>query len=470
MRNRILFSLCAAVLLAARLSAGVTLPSLLCDNMVLQQRTAVCLWGKSDAREVVVRPSWTDNVYRAAVAADGNFRLTVDTPAAGGPYEIEFDDGGKTVLHNVMSGEVWICSGQSNMDMTVSGFPGQPVKGAMEAVLEAREYPVHVFMVKRKLSDRAEEQCEGTWEAPSAESVMHASATAYFFAKNLQKSLQVPVGIIVSAWGGTSILSWMSERSAESLPAAVTRSCVERDSREQNLPGRLYNAMISPLRNYTARGFVWYQGEHNLQEHKLYDVMMKTMADEWRGIWHDGSERMPFYFVQIAPYRYFNNSMGIQRPLLVEAQKRALGLIANSGMATTTDIGEEVCIHPAGKPEVGRRLAACALAGTYGVKGLCVSDIEVRSLRLEGDEAILTFNEDFRSVYPASLQGFEVAGDDRKFYPAEAVFVKGSVKVRSEKVKEPKAVRYAFRNYIEADMKNTMGVAASSFRTDDWDE
>mgnify|MGYP003373797485 FL=1 len=470
MKKRYLLSLCMAVLLAVELQAKVVLPALLCDNMVVQQNSVVCLWGKSDASVLTVKPSWTEKEYRTDVSGNGSFQLRIETPSAGGPFEIEFNDGEKTTVRNVMAGEVWICAGQSNMDMPMSGYPGQPVNGALEAVVEAKEYPVHVFMVNRKLSKQTEEQCEGKWEAPSAESVMHSSATAYFYAKNLQKSLQVPVGIIVSAWGGTSILSWMSEKSVNTLPSDVTKACVERDSREQNLPGRLFNAMIHPLKNYTAKGFIWYQGEHNLQEHLTYDVMMKTMVDEWRNSWNDKKNEMPFYFVQIAPYRYFNNSMEIQRPLIVEAQKRALELIPNSGMATTTDIGEEFCIHPAKKPVVGLRLAACALAGTYHVKGLCTSDIKIEEIKPLDNKMILKFNSDFRSVYPARMKGFEIAGKDRKFYPAEAVFKNGTIEVRSDSVAHPEAVRYAFRNYVEADMKNVMGVAASSFRTDNWNE
>lgn len=470
MKKRYLLSLCMAVLLAVELQAKVVLPALLCDNMVVQQNSVVCLWGKSDASVLTVKPSWTEKEYRTDVSGNGSFQLWIETPLAGGPFEIEFNDGEKTTVRNVMAGEVWICAGQSNMDMPMYGYSGQPVNGALEAVVEAKEYPVHVFMVNRKLSKQTEEQCEGKWEAPSAESVMHSSATAYFFAKNLQKSLQVPVGIIVSAWGGTSILSWMSEKSVNTLPSDVTKACVERDSREQNLPGRLFNAMIHPLKNYTAKGFIWYQGEHNLQEHLTYDVMMKTMVDEWRNSWNDKKNEMPFYFVQIAPYRYFNNSMGIQRPLIVEAQKRALELIPNSGMATTTDIGEEFCIHPAKKPVVGLRLATCALAGTYHVKGLCTSDIKIEEIKPLDNKMILKFNSDFRSVYPARMKGFEIAGKDRKFYPAEAVFKNGTIEVRSDSVAHPEAVRYAFRNYVEADMKNVMGVAASSFRTDNWNE
>ena len=470
MKKRYLLSLCMAVLLAVELQAKVILPALLCDNMVIQQNSVACLWGKSDASVLTVKPSWTEKEYRTDISGNGSFQLWIETLSAGGPFDIEFDDGEKTTVRNVMVGEVWICAGQSNMDMPMSGYPGQPVNGALEAVVEAKEYPVHVFMVNRKLSKQTEEQCDGKWEAPSAESVMHSSATAYFFAKNLQKSLQIPVGIIVSAWGGTSILSWMSEKSVNTLPSDVTKACVERDSREQNLPGRLFNAMINPLKNYTAKGFIWYQGEHNLQEHLTYDVMMKTMVDEWRNSWNDKKSEMPFYFVQIAPYRYFNNSMGIQRPLIVEAQKRALELIPNSGMATTTDIGEEFCIHPAKKPVVGLRLAACALAGTYHVKGLCTSDIKIEEIKHLGDKMILKFNNDFRSVYPARMKGFEIAGKDRKFYPAEAVFKNGTIEVRSDSVAHPEAVRYAFRNYVEADMKNVMGVAASSFRTDNWNE
>lgn len=450
------------------ISANISLPALLCDNMVIQRDTKICLWGKSDAKNVSVKTSWNDKIYKVAVSENGDFKVMVDSPSAGGPYSIEFNDGDKLLLKNVMSGEVWICSGQSNMEMLVSGYPGQPSECAMEAAIESKEYPIHLFSLKREFSSTPKEHCSGIWETPSAEAVMHSSATAYFFAKNLYKYLQVPIGIIVSAWGGTSILSWMSEHSVKSLPSDVVSACVKRDSREQNLPGRLYNAMINPLRNYTAKGFIWYQGEHNLQEHLTYDMMMKTMVEEWRNIWNDKSCQMPFYFVQIAPYRYFNDSKGIQRPLIVEAQKRSLSIIRNSGMATTTDIGEEFCIHPAKKPVVGQRLAACALNGTYNVKGLCVSDIKIEKIQYISDKAVIKFNNDFKSVYPAHIKGFEIAGDDRKFYPAEAVFRKGTVEVRSDSVKYPKAVRYAFRNYIQADMKNAMGVAASSFRTDDW--
>lgn len=471
MNIRYLLSISIFVLFSiSNLGAKIVLPSLLGDNMVIQRNSKVCLWGKSDAKKISIRTSWDNKVYKSVVTEDGSFKVMIDSPSAGGPYRIEFNDGDKLALENVMSGEVWICSGQSNMDMPVSGYPGQPSEGAMEAVMEAKEYPVHLFRVKRELSSTPKEQCSGIWEAPSAESVMHSSATAYFFAKNLQKYLQVPVGIIVSAWGGTSILSWMSEKSVKTLPSEVTEACVKRDSREQNLPGRLFNAMINPLKNYTARGFIWYQGEHNLQEHLTYDVMMKTMVDEWRSMWNDESDRMPFYFVQIAPFRYFNNSLGIQRPLIVEAQRRALGFIPNSRMATTTDIGEELCIHPAKKPTVGLRLAACALEGTYNVKGLCTSDIIIEETKYKDNKMILKFNSDFRSVYPTRMKGFEIAGEDRKFYPADAVFRNGTVEVSSDCVKSPKAVRYAFRNYVEADMKNAMGVAASSFRTDNWNE
>lgn len=471
MNIRYLLSISIFVLFSiSNLGAKIVLPSLLGDNMVIQRNSKVCLWGKSDAKKISIRTSWDNKVYKSVVTEDGSFKVMIDSPSAGGPYIIEFNDGDKLALENVMSGEVWICSGQSNTDMPVSGYPGQPSEGAMEAAMEAKEYPVHLFRVKRELSSTPKEQCSGIWEAPSAEAVMHSSATAYFFAKNLQKYLQVPVGIIVSAWGGTSILSWMSEKSVKTLPSEVTEACVKRDSREQNLPGRLFNAMINPLKNYTARGFIWYQGEHNLQEHLTYDVMMKTMVDEWRSMWNDESDRMPFYFVQIAPFRYFNNSLGIQRPLIVEAQRRALALIPNSGMATTTDIGEELCIHPAKKPTVGLRLAACALEGTYNVKGLCTSDITIEETKYKDNKMILKFNSDFRSAYPARMKGFEIAGEDRKFYPADAVFRNGTVEISSDSVKSPKAVRYAFRNYVEADMKNAMGVAASSFRTDNWNE
>jgi sialate O-acetylesterase len=226
--------------------------------------------------------------------------------------------------------------------------------------------------------------------------------------------------------------------------------------------------MIKPLRYYTSKGFIWYQGEHNVQEYRYYDLMMQEMVTDWRKIWNDETDSMPFYYVQIAPWRYFNNSKGIERPLLVEAQVKALSLIKNSGMATTTDLGEELCIHPSKKREVGQRLAACALEQIYQISGLHSNVFVEKKIEYNDSLVFLSFPTLQLGTSPSSYMGFEVAGEDKIFYSAEAKLDKNRIRITSDKVKHPVALRYAFRNYVEATMKNTMGIPFCSFRTDSW--
>lgn len=456
-------------MLASALSAKVTLPALCGNHMVLQQNTDVVFWGVSDCKRVEVKASWCDKTFRVQTDEKGKFSVIIPTFQAGGPYEITFSDGEILKLSDVWIGEVWICSGQSNMDMPMIGFPNQPVEGALDFLFDASNYPIHIFTITRELSDVAKEECQGRWETSSPLSVSHTSATAYFYARYLHRVLGVPVGIIVSSWGGTSILSWMSSDAVKKIPTSVVENCVARDSRPQNIPSNLYHSMIYPLKNYKARGFIWYQGEHNLQERLHYDSMMKAMVESWRNLWGVGASEMPFYYVQITPWRYFNNSAGIERPLLVEAQKRALGMIPHSDMATTTDIGDENCIHPAKKKEVGERLAICALKGTYSMGEWGANLFEKPIVSFKGKEAFLSFPSLKLGNLPRRYTGFEVAGADRAFYPAEAVVRNGKITVSAEEVEHPVALRYAFRNYIECSLTNELGIDYPSFRTDDWE-
>lgn len=449
--------------------AKVSLPSLIGDNMVLQQKAKVCLWGTSTEKKVSVSVSWSDSVYSVLVDASGIFCIYVQTPSAGGPYDITFCDNEQLKVANVLIGEVWICSGQSNMDMPMSGFPNQPIEGALDDIMVSSRYPIHVFSVNRVLKDSLATECGGKWQKSTPETVSQASATAYYYAKYLHQTLNVPIGILVSSWGGTSILSWMSPEALKKIPEEVIANCVKRDSRKQNLPSMLFQSMINPLRNYVAKGFIWYQGEHNVPEYRYYAKMMQSMVDDWRKIWKDDKHWMPFYYVQIAPWRYFNNAMGVERPLLVEAQDKALSLISNSGMATTTDIGNEECIHPAKKREVGQRLAACALEKTYQIVGLHSNVFVEKEIEYRDHLVYLSFPTLKLGTSSSVYLGFEVAGENKIFYPAEAKLDKKRIRITSDKVKHPVALRYAFHNYVEATMKNALGIPFCSFRTDSWE-
>lgn len=464
------YLLIVLLLVSSTALAKVKLPSILSEQMVLQQKSDVLLWGESSNSEVTIKTSWNDALYRVKVEANATFQVSVSTPPAGGPYYIEFDDGELLRLNEVFIGEVWICSGQSNMDMKLKGFRDQPVEGALETILDSPHYPIHIHTVKHLLEREVGEDYESTpWQRCTPEVTAESSATAYYFARTLQRTLQVPIGIVVSSWGGTSILSWMSEKALTEIPSDVVTSCVARNSRPQNQPSALFNSMLTPLLNYQARGFIWYQGEHNLAEYKHYAAMMKSLAQEFRNHWKDVENEMPFYYVQIAPWRYYNNSHGVERPLLVEAQVKALELIPNSGMATTTDVGDELCIHPAQKKEVGERLALTALLHTYKC-GITVDDVFApKEVLYQDSVAYLSVPQVKLGFHPSTPLGFELAGADKKFYPAQATIEKDRIKVVAPEVEKPIALRYAFRNYVEATLKNHLGIPFPSFRTDDWE-
>ncbi len=474
-----LLILILATLFSAGISAKIQLPALLQDNMVLQQQTEANLWGKAEPqKKVTVITSWDKKKYTTQADENGAWKVAVSTPAAGGPYSITISDGDKIELNNIMIGEVWICAGQSNMQMPVAGFKGQPVDGSNEAILEgAKDKNIRMFIVKREISQTPLDDChtDTGWREASTESIAEFSATGYFFGKNLYDVLDIPIGLIEADWGGTCIESWMSEEAAKKVQPDQAR---DMKFGEVNQTARLFNAMIYPLSNYTAQGFIWYQGESNihmygvLQDISAYSRLMQEMVTLWRGIW--GKEDMPFYFVQIAPYEYWGTDR-IEVPLIVEQQLDAMDKIPYSGMASTTDIGDKIYIHPSDKPSVGKRLALLALKETYKEEGVVAHSPRFKEARFENGKAYVTFTSD-ATLGPClanRILGFEIAGADKVFIPAHAEFVpnKQEIVVSSEIVAEPVAVRYAFRNVPKAaELYNCGGLPAFPFRTDSWND
>ena len=451
----------------------VKLPSVLGSNMVLQRECDANLWGwASPSKKVTVTTSWDGRKYATRADADGNWLLKVATPAAGGPYTIRISDGEPVVLENVMVGEVWICSGQSNMGMPVCGYPGDPTERMNELMLEAGKYPsLRLFHVRPEAASEPKDDCDGMggWQVSSAHSVPGFTATGYIFGRKLCETLNVPVGMIQSDWGGTRIEAWMTVSAAQKLLPNILESDPAYD--EQNRTARLYNAMICPLTNFTARGFLWYQGEAN-RGFDGYARYMQELASLWRGRW--GDAEMPFYFVQLAPYTY-DDAEGLSLPLTVEQQTQALDLIPFSGMASTTDAGSEHTIHPPYKIRVGERLALLALKRTYGYGALIAQSPRYESVRFEAGRAIVRFRTDgiMGPQWKGPIEGFEIAGADRVFVPAEAEYVPGApeVTVHSDRVPEPVAVRYAFRNMPRAaTLVNSGDLPAYPFRTDDWND
>lgn len=481
-RFALLFTL--FTLLSLGVHAQVTLPALVGDNMVLQRNTTVNLWGRAPAHTTVtLTPSWNQATYTCQANSQGKWQVAVPTSSAGGPYTLTLKNGShERVLSHILLGEVWISSGQSNMEFPVCGFVNQPCFGSAEAVLESVQYPdIRLFEVIRVSCDTPQEDCPGSqWLTATYDNVARFSAVSYFFAKELNRALGIPIGIITTNWGGSSIEAWMSEEAILATQGIHYDLCRAFDEQHTRIAG-LYNGMLTPLFPFTAKGFIWYQGETNRPAYFDYDKLMVSLVRLWREKW--GNDHMPFYYVQLAPYRY-NGEERRTLPLTVEAQYKALAQIPYSGIAATTDLGHTSCIHPPKKIEVGQRLAFLALANDYGVVGLPAPAPTFKSMSVEDNVVTVRFNHlsDGSPNEPNSLNGFtetkvrpilgfEIAGADQKFYPAKGNFLwwQNAIQLRADEVPHPVAVRYAFTNVPNANVVTTYGQPLVPFRTDDWE-
>ncbi len=450
------------LIISIQASAKVELPAVISHNMVLQQKSTANLWGKAkSSARVTVQPSWDSRKYTATADDKGNWKLAVNTPAAGGPYRITFDDGEITTLENILVGEVWVCSGQSNMVMRLKGGLNQPVNGLHEALLLSNNDQIRVFTVATASADNPATNVSGQWNISNPQNAMEFSAVGFWYAQLLQKYLKVPVGLIVSAVGGTPVRSWMSEESLKALPEART-------DLNGKKPEVLYNAMIAPLTPYRVKGFLWYQGEADRAAPALYARQLTAMIGQWRQVWNDPA--MPFYSVQIAPWLY-PGAPEYSAAALREQQLQTTREVTNSGIAITLDIGSNQTIHPPEKKIVAERLAYLALAKTYGVSGLPFAGPEYKAMAVTGNKVLLTFDHAEMGLYfkNATSANFEVAGADKIFHPAKATITAKGIVVESSNVSSPAAVRYAFRNFVIGDLYNNYGLPASSFRTDNWD-
>ena len=449
-------------------SAKVRLPQFFSDGMVLQQQSECNLWGWTEpGKKVSISTSWDKKSFMVTARKDGLFSLKVKTPEAGGPYFIGFKDQDYVQLSNVMIGEVWICSGQSNMEMQMKGFKQQPVEGTTEELLRCKDANLRLFTVKRHASLTPEQDVTGQWNEANSASVREFSATAYYFGRALRQVLDVPVGLICTSWGGSACEAWMHPDWLKAFPK-VNQHVTEADVKklQQRCPTALYNGQLKPLVGYTMRGAIWYQGEDNIPRYDYYAPLMKAMVEGWRSDWKQGN--FPFYYCQIAPYDYsligWENSQYLR-----EQQAKAETMIDNARMAVLMDAGLEYGIHPRKKRQAGERLALLALSNTYEQKGL-PDFATYKEVTFQNDTAVVSFDRSKEWVYfehgPKS-QNFEIAGADKVFYPADAWVSRNRVYVHSDKVKAPVAVRYAFRDWVEGDLMHD-GLPVSSFRTDDW--
>ena len=357
------------------------------------------------------------------------------------------------------------------MYMPLRGYTGQPVEGAMRTALESPQYHNRIRMITlpKKEAETPQRDFEGHWDIPTPVTSQLMSAVAYYFAQTLTQTLDVPIGIISTSWGGSKIEAWMAPASLRGMGYDVDRINADPKIQQRAKCGLLYNGLIAPVAGYTARGFAWYQGESNRREAGHYARLMQEMVKYWRTQWGDTKAAMPFLYVQIAPHDY-KNADATDGVAVMEAQSDALELIPNAAMIATTDIGEETCIHPRKKREVGERLAAEALIRAYGMRLACWSGVRFHNAEFSDGKAVVTFDNARYGLTPQDedITGFELAGSDGVFHPAVGRIVKSKpvVEVTSEAVAAPIAVRYAFHNYTPTNLRNTLGLPAFPFRTD----
>ena len=486
--------------------AEVTLPNIFGDNMVLQRDMPTPIWGWAAAgEEVTVSLQDTDYTVQTTADAKGNWRTKLPAMSAGGPYILHIAASNTLELTNVMFGEVWICSGQSNME-----WPVRASKDS-EAEIAAADYPlIRLFNIPHKASGLLVPDVEAEWHPTTPETIPNFSAVAYAFGRKLYNTLDVPIGLINTSWGGTRIEPWTPPVGFDSVPAlesisndiqdihakyraelpermaqieawiAATREALETgevitpmpDNRHPLThyarPTGLYNGMVHPLVPFAMRGAIWYQGESNLRDGMLYHEKMKALINGWRAVWNQGD--FPFYFVQLAPFTYGGGASPYFLPEIWEAQTATLAL-ANTGMAVTTDIGNLRDIHPRNKQEVGRRLALWALAKTYGREDITYSGPLYKSMAVDRNTIRLNFNSIGSGLMARDgepLTWFEIAGEDKNFVKADATIEGDTIVVSSDAVSQPVAARFGWHQTAEPNLTNKEGLPASPFRTHPW--
>lgn len=520
---RLLLAPVASLLLAGVAAAEVKLPAIFGDNMVLQREMKVPVWGTAAPAEAVTVSILGQKVSTKA-DAKGKWRVDLSPLSAGGPHELTVAGSNTVKFKNVLVGEVWICSGQSNMEWHVEWC-----KNPKEEIASANYPDLRIIIVKKTAAGTAQADFKPDlkWSAVTPQTIPTFSATAYSFGRELQKTLKVPVGLIEDCWGGTLCEAWTSPEALKADPDYAKiierrKNAVEKlaglrekhkaamkdwevlaakakelklnpppkpagpanpDSVDQpNFASNLYNGMLAPVIPYAIRGAIWYQGESNVDRAYQYRKLFPAMIADWRKQWGQGD--FPFYFVQLANYLASNQREYLRAQdypgesdwaELREAQSLTVKAAPKTGIAVIFDVGEAADIHPKNKQEVGRRLALNALAKDYG-QAVEFSGPEYESMAVEGNSIRLKFKHTGGKGESAKtptglnspLKGFAICGKDRKFFWADAKIDGETVVVSAPEVKAPVAVRYGWSDNPTATLFNTAGLPASPFRTDDF--
>jgi len=447
--------LACSVLFNNGLLANLSVPAIWGDHMVLQQNAEVKIHGWGHPTEkVIITTSWSVDTVRTEVDNHANWSTVLHTPEAGGPHTIKIEGYNTLQIEDVLVGELWLLSGQSNMEWTT----GAGIIGGDEAIEKARNNEIRFFEVTNRTADYPTYDVNGHWEVCTPETMPNFSAIGYFFGEKLQDNLKIPVGLISSSWGGTPIETWIPSDSIFNNEELFEASKLLKEYPWAPIdPGVCYNAMIAPLMPLAIAGVLWYQGEANTDNPGSYTNMLSVMVESWRkGFQCD----FTFCFAQIAPLAGYEPEAGVK---VRDAQRRALS-IPNSGMIVLSDIGDTTDIHPKNKIPAGQRFADLVLNKTYGMKEFPASGPLFSDYRVDGKKVIVSF--DYNNglyINGKELTLFELAGVDGVWYPAKAAIKKNQVIVSSSEVKEPVDVRYAWSNPATPKLFNSWGLPTSCF-------
>lgn len=447
--------------------------SLFSDNMILQRNDTIKIWGTSP-KPVMVKASWLSETLETKPNENGKWTLWLPTTDAGGPYQLSIHSKQVINIENVVLGDVWICGGQSNMEMPLAGFLGEPVSNSNQEIISSKNNNIRWISVPRNATNEPQTEFEGAWKIANLHTTGEISAAAYFFAKLIYKTTGVPIGLVDVNYGGSNIEAWMSKASLDSFFEVTIPQDIDEIDHPYRTATLLYNGMLAPVIGYTVKGAIWYQGESNANQPMVYEALFPSMVELWRKDWDQGE--FPFYYAQIAPFNYdmfypiddlpwYANSAYLR-----DAQRKAQYKIPHSAMISLLDAGDMQTIHPMDKQTPGERLALAALAKTYGYKGFGYATPDYDELNIEDSLVTITFKNlpNGLTSYGKPVNAFEIAGEDRIFHPAKCKVRRKSVQVWTEQVKKPVAIRYAFTNEGPAQLFSTEGIPVTSFRTDDW--
>lgn len=466
--------------------SSIVLPDILNGEIVLQQQTNARIWGKaSPGKDVSVNTSWNNATYTVKAGSDSLWAVKVATPEASfTPYSVTISSGkDKISLSDVLIGDVWFCGGQSNMQMPLKGMISCYVEGAAEDIATSAQYKGlrYVTVAQKKLTESHPEYFPaGSWNASGPATAGDFSATGFYFGSLLSQALDIPIGLISCNYSGSFVEDWFDKDLLEKYPdqkvfgAEFTKAFTQ-----------LYYGMFEPTSKYTVKGMIWYQGESNVGSPN-YTERLAAAVELWKSRFE--VEKLPFYIVELAPYAYNNGYEG-QSPFLREQQLKAAKVIPDGGFVSTSDLVypyETTMIHPAQKKAVGHRLAYVALSKAYGFGNPCEGP-EFDGLEVEDGAAWVTFkNCPNGFMVTGPFEGFEIAGEDGVFYPATAStgfrrpkpgeprraggFRAAVLRVSSESVPDPVAVRYCFKDFVIGNIHNTEGLPMVPFRTDNWDK